>query len=390
MEIKEQLEYRRKLIDDTVRFKPRERVPHISNFALWPVIEYGVPLSAACRDWDLYEKVQRHFMETYQFDVAGMSSTGAFYCNPPKMLDTIGTGYNIFNDAAGTVSLEDFDLLQAEDYDDLITNLPALVWNKLLPRKFERWAAGEVTIADFKTALEEYTRFINYMGRMSKITLEEYGLPSSFGYMAPMPGIELLVNNLRGFRGTSRDMRKIPDKLLEAIQSLEPSDEVIDNTFNQAPMSECYAFGAMVGLLANNFLSLSQWEKYEWPIVKKILDAAVKADTTVMIFAEGVISRFYEYFKDFPAGHIAIAIEQDDVFDFRENLPNVTVIGGMPTSLLGGATPEKCVSYAKHLCDELGKDGGFILSQDKMMSYLVDSRPENIKAVCDFVAEYTF
>ena len=40
------------------------------------------------------------------------------------------------------------------------------------------------------------------------------------------------------------------------------------------------------------------------------------------------------------------------------------------------------------LCDELGKDGGFILSEGKMLSYRNDANRENYKAVCDFVSNY--
>ena len=40
----------------------------------------------------------------------------------------------------------------------------------------------------------------------------------------------------------------------------------------------------------------------------------------------------------------------------------------------------------KRLIDELGPQG-FILGQDKMMSYRMDAKPENVLAVCDFVRE---
>ena len=40
------------------------------------------------------------------------------------------------------------------------------------------------------------------------------------------------------------------------------------------------------------------------------------------------------------------------------------------------------------LIDELGSEGGFILSEDKMLSYRNDAKPENFKAVCDFVNNY--
>ena len=58
------------------------------------------------------------------------------------------------------------------------------------------------------------------------------------------------------------------------------------------------------------------------------------------------------------------------------------------SSALANGTPEECVAYAKRLCDELGKEGGFIFSEGKMLSYRNDANRENYKAVCDFVSSY--
>ena len=95
-----------------------------------------------------------------------------------------------------------------------------------------------------------------------------------------------------------------------------------------------------------------------------------------------------EYLKDYPKGIITMHPEQDDVFELRKELPNCAILGGMPVSLLGNGTVKECVDYTKRLCDELGHDGGFILCQDKMVSFRNDAKPENVKAVCDFVREY--
>ena len=106
------------------------------------------------------------------------------------------------------------------------------------------------------------------------------------------------------------------------------------------------------------------------------------------IFTEGSILRFAEYFKDYPKGVLTFHIEQDDPFEFRKALPNVCIMGGLTTELLNNGTPEECVAYTKRLCDELGKEGGFILSEGKMLSYRNDANRENYKAVCDFVSNY--
>ena len=47
------------------------------------------------------------------------------------------------------------------------------------------------------------------------------------------------------------------------------------------------------------------------------------------------------------------------------------------------------VRLNQELIDGLGAfDGGFVLSQDKMVTFKNDARPENLKAVSDFVLNY--
>ena len=81
-------------------------------------------------------------------------------------------------------------------------------------------------------------------------------------------------------------------------------------------------------------------------------------------------------------------MEQDDIFKARKRLPNCCMIGGMPVSILGKGTEQECIDYAKKLIDVIGADGGFILSQNKYVSSKVDCKPENLKAVSNFVTQY--
>jgi uroporphyrinogen-III decarboxylase len=141
-------------------------------------------------------------------------------------------------------------------------------------------------------------------------------------------------------------------------------------------------------MLAHNVMNKKQFERFYWPHMKELLDAYAEKGMNVRIFTEGSILRFAEYFKDYPKGTLTFHIEQDDPFQFREALPNVAIMGGMTTDLLSNGTPDECVAYAKRLCDELGKDGGFIFSEGKMLSYRNDAKRENMKAVCDFVSSY--
>ncbi|MBQ2085289.1 MAG: hypothetical protein II464_03370, partial [Oscillospiraceae bacterium] len=131
-----------------------------------------------------------------------------------------------------------------------------------------------------------------------------------------------------------------------------------------------------------------QFERFYWPYLKKLLDTYAEKGMNIRLFTEGSILRFADHFKDYPKGLLTFHLEQDDPFEFRQALPNVAIMGGMTTDLLSNGTPDECVAYAKRLCDELGREGGFIFSENKMLSYRNDAKAENMKAVCEFVDSY--
>ena len=110
-------------------------------------------------------------------------------------------------------------------------------------------------------------------------------------------------------------------------------------------------------------MNKKQFGRFYWPHMKELPDAYAEKGMNIRIFTEGSILRFAEYFRDYPRGVLT-------------------------TELLSNGTPEECVAYTRCLCDELGKDGGFILSEGKMLPCRNDARRENYKAVCDFVSSY--
>ena len=114
----------------------------------------------------------------------------------------------------------------------------------------------------------------------------------------------------------------------------------------------------------------------------------MEEDLTIKFNQEGSVLLYSDYLKDYEKGHIGIWLDVDDPYDIREALPNVCIMGGMTSDLLSRGTPEQCVSKAKQLIDDLGTEGGFILTQDKMMTYKRDCKAENLKAVCEFAQSY--
>lgn len=381
----ELLSYRRQLFQDAVRFRKGDRIPHLSNFVFWPILYCGYKLSEACRNWDIMEEVQRSFLDEFSFDLT--RPLGTTLCNPPAMADGIGTPAHIFDDENGMVSIHDNRFLDPEDYDEFISDKNRCDWEKVLPNKYPAW--NELTVGDLVKPIEEFQKYNSYVAKMTAALKEDYGLPSIDCVMGGMAGIEMMFTPYVGMKGMARDMRKFPDKIQAACESLERGTDQIISMITNPDLDESQsAFTTSLTFLSHVFLNPKQWDAFYWPRLKKILDAVVEADKTIYMFIEGKIDRFYSYFAEYPAGHIAMHLEQDDLYEARNAMPNVCLVGGLTTEVLGTATPQECVSKTKQLIDDLGSHGGFILSQNKMVSYLRDAKPENVRAVCDFVNNY--
>lgn len=378
------------LLTATVKKEKTERIPIMSNAWNWKVYDAGYTLNEALYNQKIYTKVLQHYFDNYYADF--MFETGSR--NPFAYTQYLGSDKRyIIDDEKKIMNVKDASYLDEDEYDELIADPTRFVWEKFLPRKcpnLQQEKNGKVYV----DAMYAYINWLNgYLG-YGKMLGKKYGVPLLTDLYAPfymMNGMEIMLDFMRGMRGLSRDLRRKPEKVLEAVQALdsifEPKMEGYEGPVGHNP--EAAFDGAMV-FIATSMLSPKQFETFYLPWLQKTADFAVKYDKTVIIFAEAENSRFYEYLQDLPKGHFAICAEQDDIFALKKKLPNLAVIGGMPVEMLGKETPEKCVDYAKKLIDELAVDGGYIFSENKMMSFPADCRSENLKAVTDYVRDFRF
>ena len=380
------------LFKDAIQMgKKPQRIPYFGNIWSWKIIDAGYKLSEALYDYEVTEKVLRHVFENYKIDV--LSETG--WRNPVQVTSVMGNDEYIINDTANSISIKDQCFMEADEYDELIDNPKKFLWEKVVPRKYRLLREEENNSGHFREFLQKYGEFGGFMGKVSKVMNKEYGIPDFADSLAAFDywgnGYELLFNILRGIKGLSIDMRRDPEKVSAAIEALDetfmaPRLERGKKQPKGTNMDFCVDMNPV--MLGHTILSPKQFERFYWPHLKRVSDFAESYDKVVYIFAEGESSRFYEFFQEFPKGHFAIHTEQDDIFELKKRVPNIAVAGGMKSSLLGKGTPQECVDYAKKLIDELGADGGYIFSENKMISFEQDCKAENLKAVSDFVSEY--
>ena len=260
----------------------------------------------------------------------------------------------------------------------------------------ERDGEPAVAAVVLQRALDEQLAFNNYTAGITKVVREQYGLPALTSLKCGFPnaGVEEMFSMVRGIRGLSLDMRRNPDDLLACIHAYEKKtlDPVIEKVYasEDGPDPDaCFDLGIM--LLAHTVMSEAQWEKFYWPSLKRLLDAVAAKKKSVRLTVEGSLSRFFRYFADYPKGVVTLNLDQDDVVEARQALPNCCIAGGLTAAMLGRGTPQDCIDRLEYLYDAMdAKNGGFILTTDKFISYRNDAKPENLKAVCDFVTSYRF
>ena len=387
MNSKELKASRVQLFRDAANFKKTERIPHFANVVTWKVFDAGYTLDQAMTNFDIMEKTVIHFLDKYPVDaVLDVGIRNQF-----NVTEAFGEGgYYYYTEEV--VGVHDHAHCTVDTLMEYLDDPTRYAWEVILPKKYgSDWE--KKTTAVWKKTFSEYMRYIKYILHMSSVT-GKYGLPS-LSPNNPMMGaivfgIEELMSNLLGIQQLSVAMRRSPDKIEEFInrwdeERIQPAIEKVKN--GKGPNYK-YCFDSSILMLAHTVMNKKQFERFYWPHLKELLDAYAEKGMNIRIFAEGSILRFAEYFKDYPKGVLTFHLEQDDPFEFRKALPNVCIMGGMTTDLLTNGTPEECVAYAKRLCDELGQDGGFIFSENKMLSYRNDAKAENMKAVCEFVNNY--
>ena len=367
------------------------RVPHFGNlWSSWMAHDAGFKVSDALFDYNNLEKVMRHTAENYKLD----SFIEVGWRNPLIVDYSIGNFEYVVDDISSSISIKDQCHMRVEEYDQLIADPKKFLWETIMPRKYTHLQKKE-NAGVYREFLQAYGAFGAYIGGTFGMLYNEYGSPNfiSTNNVAFWGSYEYLFNNLRGFMGLSSDIHRCPDKVLAAIEALDsvfmdPGLEMVRSQPHGADLTACVDIFQV--FLGHVILSEKQFEKFYLPGLMKQIKYAEECDKIVFLFAEGENSRLYDIFSSFPKDRVAILLEQDDIFEAKKRLPNMTICGGMPASLLGKGTPEECEAYAQKLIEELAYDGHYIFSADKMISFPYDSTSANMKAVCDYTYNFRF
>lgn len=378
--------YRVKLYRDAIAFRKPDRIPINANMFTWMFLDAGYSPTQAARSYDLINDSMIQFVTKYKVD--GINFLNSGYRNPFVVSDSLG-GSDVYTDQnAENLNVIVENLMQPDEYEELMTQFPTFLYRKFL-QKFP--AVKDYTVEQLLNSMNIHNTFFANKTSSIQMLRDQYGITGELQFCYYMPAFEDLFSLYRGLRGVSMDLRRKKKDVERFIAYKNEQNKAFFDAWyaTQTPgmnMSESFDVGT--GMLGHVLLNRKQFDQFYAPILEYTIRKTHELGKQFFIFSEGSWERFGDFFNQFEKGTLAMMVEEDNIFEIREKYPNICLIGGIDVNLLGSGTPEQCVASVKKVIDELGKDGGLILSPNKMISYVNDCKAENLKAICDFVATY--
>lgn len=380
----EERKERKELFDRAIRNvgKKPKRIPIISHSVSWMFVDENVKLSETLYDWDKVYEVFKNTVERYEFDL--YASHGER--NNMPFTDPFGKSYVIDDENFGINYPDYFSIADADDYPQLFEKgIVRYYFENGLPRKF-----GLTDPEDIKhrwgEAIPHFYSRNRYSERVTNMLNNEYGVPIWAPTGTEFP-CDTIFKALRGMKEFAIDLRRRKDEVHQAIRLI---DEFFYPPFikalNNVRDSDAFAFGSRGTSLCHTFLNRRQFEELQYPFIKRFAEDCKARDLTCNIFMEGEL--YYDCFRDIPDGCVSLQYEYGDSPAMKKALPNVTLTGGMNAYYVGRASVQECLDEAKKVIDELGYDGHYIFTTDKMLSFPGDAKRENFIALNEFLKSY--
>jgi hypothetical protein len=112
------------------------------------------------------------------------------------------------------------------------------------------------------------------------------------------------------------------------------------------------------------FYPLEIFERFWWPYTKKIVDAFWSEGIRVSFHLDTCWDKNIPYFRELPRGSAIVELDgTTDIFAAKEQLrDHLCIASDVHPTLMSLGKPDEVAAYCRRLIDEVGGDGGHILS----------------------------
>jgi len=211
------------------------------------------------------------------------------------------------------------------------------------------------------------------------------GFPLTHGVASIAP-FDFFGDYFRGAKGVLTDMRRRPNKLLEAMDKALVL--ILRNTIAAAKASGNKIVFIPVHWASDSFMSPDQFNKFWWPQFRQVLMGLIENDLIPMPLWEADCTKRLEVIGDIPPGKAIYWFERTDLIKAKEVLGDTVCLrGNVTASLMATGTPDEVDAYCKNLIENVGKGGGFIL--DCGFGVPDETSIENVRAMYRSVHKYS-
>jgi uroporphyrinogen-III decarboxylase len=271
---------------------------------------------------------------------------------------------------------EEFELLTPEDYDLLIKS--GLI--KFLQAVSHRLHPELTFLKSAGMGLGLIYEIRKHAGMVRAA-----GAEPAIGFIIPGPLFEFFSLG-RSMGPMSLDLFDRPEKIKAAGQ-----------VWAKAMTNMAIRFAKIVGI-PRVFIGLSRsspslisprhFEEFILPELDYMVHTLIDARLTPLFHMDTNWSRCLHHFRRFPAKKCIMELDgATDIFKAREIMAGHTcIMGDVPAYLLAFKPQDEVMAYCKRLIQEVGRDGGFILSSG--CSIPANAKAENVRAMSEAVGQW--
>lgn len=283
---------------------------------------------------------------------------------------------------------EDGAFMKANEYDALIDDPTAFLYNIWLPRvstevvKIGSPSNYRNNLALVKSSMAMLSYFYAFGPQIGRLRSESGTVSAIAGiFKAPF---DILADKLRGYVGLTMDMQTQPEKVLKACEALMP--HLCHVGLSTSDPNRLVPIGFWMHRGCVPFINPKQFASHFWPTLKPIIEEFWRQGHQTLFYAEGKWRPHFDTFRELPDRSLVFHCDQDDVFEAHAKLHDKFAIsGGIPNVLLSYGTPAEVRDFCRRVIQEVAADGGYIMDAGAIMQN--DTSVENMRTLTDFCRE---
>lgn len=271
-------------------------------------------------------------------------------------------------DESGFMQVADYDLLESQG---LIPFLMAIV-ERIYP---------DMTMERALTDLARVTDEITQHGRMLRLA----GIEPAVGFVLPGSSFEY-ISLARGVEEGLLDLRRYPEKMQKAGKRY--CEDMLGLAIGAVAQNNIKR--VFVGLSRSSpvFVSSRFFETLILPEIEYFVNGLIDAGITPMLHCDTNWTKFLPHFRKFRKWKCILELDGFTNISAAKELlgSHMAIMGDVPSTLTASGTREEMLFYCKSLIDNIGVNGGFILSTG--CSIPVNAKKENIMAITEAVEQW--